>query len=74
LENHWKGEFLDSVEKVLGLARTMSWKGCNPIVNFVQKNYQKGVSLTKKAMEIIETKICRINGIEKWAVDILCYD
>ncbi len=74
LENHWKGELLDSVEKVLGLARTMSWNGCNPIVNFVTESYPKGVSLASKAMEIIENKICRISGIGKWAVDILCYD
>lgn len=74
LENHWKGELLNSVEKVLGLARTMTWKGCNPIVNFFTKNFQKGVSLTKEAMAIVEDRILRINGIEKWAVDILCYD
>ena len=26
LENHWRGEILNSVEKALGLARTMEWK------------------------------------------------
>jgi transposase len=74
LEKHWNGELLNSVEKVLGLARSMTWKGCNPIVNLVTKNYKKGVSLTKEAMKKIEDKILRISGIEKWAVDILCYD
>jgi len=74
LENHWNGELLNSVEKVLGLARTMTWKGRNPVVSFFTKNYDKGVRLTKKAMDKIEKTIHRINGIEKWAVDILCYE
>lgn len=74
LENHWNGELLNSVEKVLGLARTMTWNGRNPVVNFFTKQYEKGVRLTKKVMDKIEKTIHRINGIEKWAVDILCYD
>lgn len=73
LEQHWNGELLDSVDKVLGLARTMTWKGCHPVVNIIKKIYKRGVSLTKKAMNKIENKIFRIKGIEKWAVDILCY-
>ena len=36
--------------------------------------YEKGVRLTKKVMDKIEETIYRIDGIEKWAVDILCYD
>jgi len=32
------------------------------------------VKLTKKAMTRIEESIHRITGIEKWAVDILCYN
>jgi hypothetical protein len=74
LENHWNGELLNSVEKVLGLARTMTWNGQNPVVNFFTKSYEKGVRLTKKAMDKIEETIHRITGIEKWAIDILCYD
>lgn len=74
LENHWNGELLNSIEKVLGLARTMTWKGCNPVVNLITKNYEKGVRLTKNAMNKIEEAIHRICGIEKWAVDILCYN
>ena len=73
LENHWNGELLDSVQKVLGLARTMKWNGHSPVVNFFTKIYRKGVKLTKVAMKKIEESILRIQGIEKWAVDILCY-
>ena len=41
--------------------------------NLITKNYEKGVRLTKNAMNKIEESIHRICGIEKWAVDILCY-
>jgi transposase len=73
LENHWKGELLDSIEKVLGLCRTMTWKGKNPVVNFVKGVYPTGVRLAKSAMDKLEDFLIRIPGIEKWAVDITCY-
>ncbi len=74
LKNHWNGELLNSIEKVLGLDRTMTWNGCNPVVNLITKSYEKGVRLTKSAMNEIEEAIHRIRGIEKWAVDILFYN
>jgi transposase len=74
LENHWNGELLNSVEKVLGLASTMTWNGKSPIVKRVKGVYEKGVKLTRKAMERLETLLIRLPGIEKWAVDIICYD
>ena len=73
LENHWRGQVLNSVEKTLGLARTMKWNGKNPVVKFIKGTYDKGIKLTQKAMRQIEKKIERITGIEKWAVDIPCY-
>lgn len=73
LENHWKGQLLDSVEKTLGLAKTMTYNGNNPVVKFVNRTYEKGIKLTRKAMEKFENMIDRVPGIEKWAVDIPCY-
>ena len=73
LENHWRGQVLNSVEKTLGLARTMKWNGNNPVVKLIKSTYDKGIKLTQKAMQQIENKIERITGIEKWAVDIPCY-
>jgi hypothetical protein len=70
LENHCRGEFLDSTEKTQGLARTMKWKGKSPTIEFVKDVYAKGVKLTKKVMEQLEKGFSRIPGIEKWAVDI----
>ena len=73
LENHWKGQLLDTIEKALGFARTMTYNGRNPLVKFVTGTYEKGIKLTQKAMQRIENMIERLPGIEKWAVDIPCY-
>jgi hypothetical protein len=73
LEKHWKDQLLDSVEKTLGLARTMTYNGNNPVVKLVRRTYEKGIKLTQKAMQQIENMIDRLPGIEKWAVDIPCY-
>ena len=74
LENYWNGELLDSVEKVLGLARTMTWKGISPIVHFVKNCYETGVTLTQKAMEKYEGMIERLPKLEKWCVSIPFYE
>jgi len=64
---------LDSVEKVLGLARTMQYNGNNPVVKLIKGTYEKGIKLIQKARKKLENMIIRITGIEKWAVDIPCY-
>ena len=73
LENHWKGQLLDSVEKVIGLAKTMKYNGKHPVVKYILGTYEKGVKLTTRAMEQLEKMIDRVTGIEKWAVDIPWY-
>ncbi len=70
LENHWNGDILDSVEKTLGLMKTMTWKGINPIVCFINKFFEKGVKLTKKEMKKYEEKIIRSKTLPKWDVVI----
>ena len=74
LENHWNGEILDSADKVLGLARTMTWNGVSPCIKLVKKIYHKGVALTKKYMEALEKQVNRVPGVEKWGVDIHCFN
>ena len=71
LENHWNGALLDSLDTVLRFAATMTWKGTHPIVDLVTTTYQTGVTLTKEAMEVVETQITRLPGLEKWFVDIV---
>jgi hypothetical protein len=70
LENHWRGELLDSIEKTLGLARSMTYRGIKPRVRLVRDQYQKGIRLAKAAMKTIEQKIDRLNGLEAWFITI----
>jgi len=79
LENHWNGNILDAIDTVLQFARSMTWKGHNPVVNLVSQTYQTGVKLTKLAMAEVETQIQRLSEFEvngkplnlgKWFIDI----
>ena len=70
LENHWNGQILDSIEKALGFATTMTWKKIHPVVKWVEGVYEKGVKLNKKAMAVYENMIERMDGLEKWFVTI----
>ncbi len=49
MENHWRGEIIDSVDKAIGLARSMTYRGIKPTVRKVSKTYRKGISVAKKA-------------------------
>lgn len=70
LENHWNGEILYSIEKILGLARTMTYNGINPVVELTVESYPTGIKLDKQAMKDYENKIFRLEGLEHWFVDI----
>ncbi|BBO83143.1 hypothetical protein DSCO28_37090 [Desulfosarcina ovata subsp. sediminis] len=71
LENHWRGELLTSIDKALGLARTMTYRGVGPsTVRLVRRIYRKGVRLTKKQMAPIEKRLQRLQGLEKWFITI----
>jgi transposase len=48
LEMHWNGSLLDSVEAVVGFARSMTWKGKHPVVYVVETVYTRGVKLKPK--------------------------
>ena len=70
LENHWNGEILDSDEKALGLARSMTYNSVSPTVRKITKIYRKGVTLTKVAMKEVEKRLERVAGLDKWFIDI----
>ena len=65
---------LDSLEAVLGFARTMTWKGLQPGVELVTTTYHTGVTLTKEAMDHAEAQLKRLAHLGKWFVDIVCPD
>jgi transposase len=70
LEMHWNGSLLDSVEAVLGYARSMTWKGKQPVVSVVETIYTTGVKLTPSEMDALEAEVIRLPSLEKWFVKI----
>ena len=50
LENHWRGEIIDTTRKGLGLARSMTYRGIKPTVRKVTKVYRAGISVAKPEM------------------------
>jgi len=47
---------LDSVSKVIGFAKSMTYNGVKPIVKLMTKVYKTGVSLTISQMLEVEKK------------------
>lgn len=70
LEQHWNGELLDSLEAVYGYAKSMTWKGENPVVKIIENIYETGVKLSKKAMSSLNAGFDRLKGLERWFVTI----
>ncbi len=71
LETHWNGTILDSVDTALNWIKTMTWKGINPIVHFLDRTYERGVSLTKKEMKKYYGKIEKSKLLPRWDLIIL---
>jgi hypothetical protein len=70
LENHWRGEIIDTLPKVLGFARSMTYRGIKPTVRKITKVYQTGISVARKAMREIEERLQRKPGLESWFIRI----
>jgi hypothetical protein len=70
LEQHWNGSLLDSLETVLGFAHTLNWKQSKPVVHLVKTLYQTGIKLSQKAMNLLEKRFERLDGLGKWFVTI----
>ena len=68
LEQHWNGTLLVDTETMLEWAKSMTWKGIRPIVKLSRKVYEKGISLSKKAMQEIETRLERNPLLPKWDI------
>ena len=46
----------------------MNWKGLYPILSLSKTVYQKGISLTKKAMKQVESRLQRNPVLPKWDI------
>ena len=70
LENYWNGDPLTSVDKALGMARGMTYKGIHPTTVLIGQAYPKGVRLDKKTMKPYEKCLDRLKGLGKWFISI----
>jgi hypothetical protein len=70
LENHWNGTLLDTVDSALQWARTMTWKGIEPVVHLLDRTYEKGIRIAKKAFREIEQRLQRNTELPKYCVRI----
>jgi hypothetical protein len=71
LENHWRGEIIDTVQAAIGLARDMTWCGTNPVVRLITTIYENGKSVAKRAMQQLEaTRFRREDKLGRWFIDI----
>ena len=68
LEQHWNGAKLVTAETMLEWAKSMTWKGIQPVVNLSKTVYQKGISLSKVAMQAIEARLERNPILPKWDI------
>jgi hypothetical protein len=71
LEKHWNGSLLDSCHTVLEFAKTMTFRGHRPEVQWLKKVYHTGVRLTQQQMTQLEHRFERLHGLAKWFVRIL---
>jgi hypothetical protein len=68
LEQHWNGARLVDVDVMLGWAASMSWKGIHPVVTLTRQVYEKGVTLSKQAMQAVEARLERNPLLPKWDI------
>jgi hypothetical protein len=68
LELHWNGTKLVDVETMLEWAKTMTWKGIHPVVEFSRKVYQKGVTLSKSMRRAVEARLERHPALPNWDI------
>jgi hypothetical protein len=68
LELHWNGTQLIDVQTMLAWAQSMTWKGIHPLVELSHTLYQKGVSLSKAAMRVVEARLERNPLLPKWDI------
>lgn len=68
LEQHWNGALLVDLDTLLAWAKSMTWKGLQPVVELSRTLYQKGVSLSKQAMQAVEARLERNPDLPKWDI------
>lgn len=72
LENYWSPLVLDTIANTINIAKKVVWKGMNPIVHFIDKTYQKGVTVDSEDFKELQKYITRNPNLSKWDVLINC--
>jgi hypothetical protein len=65
---HWNGTKLVDVETMVEWAKSMTWKGMHPMVALSRKVYQKGITLSKRAMRAVENRLTRHPELPNWDI------
>ena len=68
LEQYWKPLILDTIEHTIDIAKQVTWKGLNPIVNFLDRTYEKGVKVSSEVFKELEKFIVRNPDLKKWDI------
>lgn len=66
IENYWSPLILDTVQNTINIAKKVVWKGMNPLVFFIDKEYEKDVKVSNKKLQEIESYIQRNPILRKW--------
>ncbi len=70
LENYWNAFTLNTIDKTINIARSMTWKAMNPIVHFQDKIYPKGVKVSSEDFKELDKFIIRNPNLPKWDLSI----
>lgn len=68
LEQHWNGAILIDAGTMLAWAQSMTWKGLAPVITLSKTVYEKGITLSKKAMNEVEKQLTRDPLLPKWDI------
>ena len=49
-------------------AKSMTWKGLHPLVELRRQGYHKGVTLGKRAMQVVEDRLERHPQLSNWDI------
>lgn len=71
LENIWNGFLLETVDICLNFMKNLTWKGIQSVTKLKEIKYEKGLTIAKKEMKMLEERhIIRTKHIKKWSVFI----
>ncbi|MDI1352791.1 MAG: ISAzo13 family transposase [bacterium] len=68
VENYWSPLVLDTISNTINIAKKVVWKGMNPIVHFLDKTYQKGITVDSEDFKELQEFIFRNPDLPKWDI------